>query len=273
LTGNADTLALQVSFSGIAGGNQVYSGPMVDEDKAYEVRFGTDSLVRVSPDGSSERLGTLAPESGPVIFLTQSPAYVFVTQRNSAGAMTWTAVRKSDGASRTLLSGASSTSAGLVALSDTRLIYRTQLDRSNGELRSFDLATGSDTLLVANMAHPQVGAVSVVLPASGRLFGGVGPVYAAAVLVCRPLVASGDCRDSDLVEVDANTGALEVLGRFPSFTSPARITLSGRAEKGQSGSPLTLNAISSSPESRVSDIYSIEAGRAGSLKRVTNIIQ
>jgi len=49
--------------------------------------------------------------------------------------------------------------------------------------------------------------------------------------------------------------------------------MSGFAVQGLPGQTLTLRATTTSPTTQISDSYSFEAGRAGSLRRVTNVIQ
>jgi hypothetical protein len=271
LSGNSSAL----SFSGpVAAVFSPTSGPpylsAIDAGAAFEITRAADAVIRVAPDGTQATLAPLDPSRGAVRGLTQNATHVFVHQQSLSGTMTWTAVSKSSGASRRLLDDVPATSAEMQVISASRLIYRTNPGGTQGDLRSVDVTSGVDTILAAGVVHPSPFTVPAVFSIVNRLNLPIAGV--SGILACRPVPTSTDCRGAELIEINADTGAIVVLGNFANTTSGARITMSGNATEGSPQSTVTLHATPTVAADRVSDIYVFEAGRAGSLRRVTNAI-
>ena len=175
LRGDMQSLSLSGRLASVAESRDFEPlGPKVDQGVAYDMAPNGESVLRISTDGSTQTLGALSPAAGQPDFFSHSATHVLVSQRTLASLVTWTSMNKADGSLRTLLSGVGAPAVEFMAFSASRFIYRTQTNQTQGELRSVDLATGADNVLLAQYVH-----------------------------------------DADLVQVDASTGELLVLGRFP----------------------------------------------------------
>lgn len=271
LTGNSNTLSLSGAVAVIYGPTSgTFFISAVDTGLVFEIARTGDAVIRVAPDGTQVTLATLDTSRGPVRALIQNATHLFVHQQTTAGAMTWTAISKAGSGSRRLLDDVPATSAEMQVISSSRLIYRTNPGGTNGDLRSVDVATGVEATVATGVVHPSPFTVPAVFAAVNRLSLSSGGT--SGILACRPLAGVSDCRGGELIEINADTGAIVVLGNFANTTSSARITMSGNATEGSPRSTVTLHATPAVAADRVSDTYIFQAGQAGSLRRVTNVI-
>jgi hypothetical protein len=273
LTGDTSALSLSTTVARVFSPISLTYITVVDGSNAFDIAPLGDAVLRIAPGGTTTSLAALRTQAGNVDFLEQNATHVFVRQTLGTGTVTWTAVSKAGTGSRVLLDGVPGSSAALVALSSTRFIYRTATDQPQGQLRSIDIASGADTVLVGESVHAAFGGVPVVRAAARSSALSAGTTYlATGVLVCRPATPGGDCRNGDLLQVNAETGAVTVIGQFPNATTAGRITMSGSASEAETGSFVTLTAITASPSNRVSDTVAFKVGQANSLRRVTSAI-
>jgi hypothetical protein len=271
LSGDSSTLSLSGTVAAVYSPS---SGPFyitaIDAGSAFEIARTGDAVNRVAPDGTQATLATLDLSRGAVRVLAQNATHLFVHQQTAGGAMTWTAISKSGSASRRLLDDVPTTNAEMQVISSSRLIYRTNPGGTNGDLRSVDVATGVETTLATGVVHPSPFTIPAVFASVNRL--SLSTAGTSGILACRPLAGTSDCRGGELIEINADTGAIVVLGNFANTTSSARITMSGNAVEGSPRSTVTLHATPAVAADRVSDVYIFQAGQAGSLRRVTNVI-
>ena len=265
LRGSASTLSITPGVATVAsnaGTNFAIDGSVV---------YATDGLtvVRVERNGTRVVLSSLDGLNGEVRSLRIGGDSIFIRQINLAGVNTLVLLPKSGGAGRVLFQRPSSGDGAVQILSvtATKVLYLTEPGTQAGSLRSLDVVTGNDTLVEAAVFF------------SGTVISGEGALNVfnsnegfLGLMFCRPAAGRADCRGGELLQIDANTLAVTVLGRLPELTTPAQLSLSASGVTSLQQGNATLFATTTSPATRISDNYVFEPGVAGSLVRVTQTI-
>jgi hypothetical protein len=233
--------------------------------------YGVDGfeVLRITRAGTTASLAAIDSNDGPAAgIVDQTETHLLVLQRSALGDETLTAVAKSGVASRAVLRSTVLAKRQALLLSGDQLFYRDSADAIRGQIRRVDINTGTDTLVL-----PDTAGSGLVRSPTGSASQPRGQYEGTALLTCQTDAATGDCRGGQLRQIDAATGAVISLGSFASSNVGGLWSIqSAAATSGRNDGLVVVSATESSAAARVTDIYTFEPGRAGSLRRITTAI-
>ncbi len=267
LAGDANALRMSAPLRSLTAVPSA-SFPFI-EAKPYLYAVDGNEVLRITRAGASESMGRLDANDGATAnIVDQTSTHLLVMQRNAQGDQTLSAAPKAGGMPRVVLRSTAAAPSEALLLSADLLLYRDRATAVRGDIRRVDIASGADTLVLADTAGR-----GVVRAASGSIDAPGGQYSGTALLTCQTTVATGDCRGGRLLQIDPRSGSTIVLGTFGDSTvnGPWSI-LSATATDGMRDGVAVVNAVGTAPASRVTDVYTFEPGQAGSLVRVTTAV-